>query len=74
MPNRTSIFKRRYRIKRATWVNTNFYFLQLLPGNYQFYASKVGYNTQCICCRQDDQELDAGFEYLSEVYLAAACY
>ena len=55
-----------------------FYFLTLLPGNYRFFASKVGYFNACTCyaigctlSRQDPQELDAGFDYLASVYLTS---
>jgi hypothetical protein len=54
--------------------NGTFYFLSLLPGNYSFSASKQGYSSQCLCCRQDPQELDAGFEYLASAFLFNVCY
>jgi Carboxypeptidase regulatory-like domain len=50
-----------------------FYFLKLLPGNYQFSAVKPGYTGECTWRGNDPQVLNAGFEYLATVILLRAC-
>jgi len=53
-----------------------FYFLALLPGNYEFSASARGYVPRCPIAAppNDVYELDAGFEYVATVELFSACY
>jgi hypothetical protein len=53
----------------------HFYFMSLLPGDYQFYASAPGYEANCINATPANiaYELDAGFEYAAMMYLSRAC-
>lgn len=50
-----------------------FYFLKLLPGDYQFSAEKPGYTAECPLPSNEPQELDAGFQYLATVTLFRGC-
>jgi len=53
----------------------NFFFLTLLPGNYKFAASALGYMDQCMVRpRNIAYELDAGIEYVATIWLFNACY
>jgi hypothetical protein len=63
-------------VQRATTdAAGHFYFMSLLPGNYQFYASAPDYESNCINATPVNiaYELDAGFEYAAKLYLSKAC-
>jgi Carboxypeptidase regulatory-like domain len=62
--------------RTTTDASGHFYFMSLLPGNYQFYASAPGYEASCTPGTPSNlaYELDAGFEYAAMVYLSRACY
>ena len=49
----------------------NFYFLTLWPGDYKLSASKSGFG-DCPAV-QEAQELDAGFEYLAQIWVDKEC-
>lgn len=49
-----------------------FYFINLPPGHYSFHALALGL-TNCICCRPETVELDAGFEYNVIAWFLRSC-
>lgn len=58
----------------TTDAHGNFFFLTLLPGNYEFSARAPGFMDRCSV-RPPDRlyELDAGYEYMASIFLFNEC-